>query len=231
MGQKTRTPLALLTLSLMGVLLAIGFLTKPRTPTTTEYDLLVWVIFSALCIMGATATFFPHHCSVSINLPEDLHTSKFTIIRGRQFVHGHHPTCEKFKCHEFILGGKTFCASCIGLLIGAVSAFIVATVNFVYNYSFSPVVGYIGLGCIILGLLYIPLLRPRTPVLRSAYNALFVLGFALLLVTVDGIGDLGFDLVVIGLCVFWMFTRIQLSRWSYDIMCGSCDEICERKVL
>lgn len=231
MGQTARIPWALLTLSLVGIILVAGILTRPRAPAPTDRDILVWSVFSTLCIMGATATLLPHRCSLSTSLPEDLAPSRFTIIKGIRLVHGHHPTCERFRYHEFTFGVKTFCASCTGLFIGAVTALSSATMYFVYNYRLPTISGYIGLGCVILGLLYIPLLKTRIPILRSAYNALFVFGFALVLVMVDGVGNLSFDLVVIGLCVLWMFTRIQLSRWSYDALCGGCDEICERKVV
>ena len=53
-----------------------------------------------------------------------------------------------------------------------------------------------------------------------------VAGFALLLVVVDEIGSLELDLIFIGLCVFWMFTRIQLSSWDHERICSGCGYRC-----
>lgn len=216
-------------MSFAGFLIALGYIIKPSAPGPTDYGLFVWAFFSSLCILGATATLFPHLCSNSTHSYEDLDTSRFTIVYGVRLVHGHHPTCGRFKDHEFTLQGKTFCAGCTGLFIGAVTALSVTTLHFSYTYFPHSFSGYIGLGCVVLGLVYALMLKMRMSLLSLAFNALLILGFALILVTVDGLGSLGFDLIVIGLCVFWMLTRIQLSHWSHDVICGGCDELCEKK--
>lgn len=229
MGEDDRATWASLAVSLAGVILAAAFLAQPAAPEPTTMKLLVWAVFSALCILGAIATLFPHHCSSSISLPEGLDPSRYTSLGGVRLVHGHHPRCGGFEDHEFTFRGKTFCAGCTGLLIGAISSLSLAAVHFLFNYRIPAMVGYIGLGLVSLGLLYIPLVKNKTPPLRTAVNASFVLGFAILLSAIDGVGNLIFDVIVIGLCVQWMSTRIQLSRWSHGVVCGGCDEPCEER--
>ena len=229
MWRQDRAVWAYLAISLAGVILVAAFLTQPRVPSTTDGKLLVWTVFSLLCLLGAMATFFPHHCSPSVILPEDLDQSRFTTLKGVRLVHGHHPTCGKFGDHEFNIGLKTFCAGCAGLFMGAVAGLSVATLYFVHHQSLPTSSGYIGLGFVILGLLYIPFFKAGFTMIRTVLNALFVLGFALVLVAVDGVGSLVLDLIVIGLCSYWMFTRIQLSRMSHDIICDGCDEACDKK--
>ncbi len=229
MRWQGRAVWAYLAIALAGVILVAAFLTQPRVPSTMDGKLLVWTVFSLLCLLGAMATFFPHHCSPSVILPEDLDQSRFTTLMGIRLVHGHHPTCGKFGIHEFNVGRKTFCAGCAGLFVGALASLSVATLYFVYLRSLPASLGYIGLGFVLLGLLYISFFKAGFTMIRITLNTLFVLGFALVLVAVDGVGSLVLDLIVIGLCSFWMVTRIQLSRMSHDIICDGCDKACDKK--
>jgi hypothetical protein len=197
-------------------------------PSTSAAALYVWSLFSALCILGASATLFPHVCLRSARLPEELDPSRISILFGVRVVHGHHSRCGEFQGHEFLVNGKTFCAGCIGLLLGASTALILSTLHFVLGFTY-PWAAFIGLGCVVLGLIHIPLLRTGVPLLRTAFNAALVASFALVLVGVDEIGSLELDLIVIGLCVFWMFTRIQLSSWDHERICRGCGYRCVEK--
>ena len=140
--------------------------------------------------------------------------------------HGHHISCNHFQGHEYDIRGRSFCASCTGMLVGALAAASIATLHFLLGWNPSRGFGYAGLGFVVLGLVYIPLRVARGPVLRVLINAIFVLGFSLIISVVDVSGSAAFDLVVIGLSVFWMFTRIQLSSWSYEKICDDCGEEC-----
>lgn len=222
---------ASLAISMAGVLLVAIFLSRPGSTGSAGGGLLAWAVFSSICVLGAAATVFPHHCSLSIALPDNLDESRFTVLKGVRFVHGHHPACGEFGGHELAFRGKSFCAGCTGLLIGSVSAVALATLYFVYDHRLPTVSGYFGLVFVILGLLYNIPLEGGPPLLRTALNVLFVIGFALILVSVDGAGDIGVDLFAIGLFVYWMFTRIQISRWRHDRICRGCDEPCEKKVV
>jgi len=115
----------------------------------------------------------------------------------------------------------------MGLLLGAFMAPVIATIYFVFGYPFPPLAGSIGLVLVVLGLLYLPLVSTGVPLLRSGLNTVFVMGFALVLIGVDKVGGFKFDLIAIGLFVFWMFTRIQLSRWDHGRICRSCGYRCD----
>lgn len=151
------------------------------------------------------------------------------MLLGVRIVHGHHPICDGFQGHEFTVSSKTFCASCLGLFIGASAALVTATMRFVFGFTYHPAAAFIGIGCVVLGLTYAPLLRTDMPILRSIFNVGLVTGFALLLAVADEVGGLELDLLVIGICVFWMFTRIQLSNWEHDRICRGCGYGCEIK--
>lgn len=223
-------PYASLVISLAGLALVAAFLLQPcPIPSCSDADLYVWGLFSTLCLLGASATLFPHLCGHIDLRPEELDPSKASAFLGIRIVHGHHPQCDEFKGHEFAVDGKTFCAGCVGLLLGASTALVIATHHFVFGFTYPSRVAFVGLGCVALGLLQMPLLRTSVPSLRSAFNAALVAGFVLVLVGVDEIGSIQFDLVVVGLCVFWMFTRIQLSSWDHERICRSCGYKCDRE--
>lgn len=220
---------ALLVVSLVGFIVVGWFITKPQPPGPVDAKMPVWAAFASICVLGAVATLIPHRCHPSKSLPLSLDPKRFTRVMGFKLVHGHHPACGKFSDHELLIGGKTFCAGCVGLFVGALASLSVATMHFLHNYRLPIVSGYFGLGFVLLGLLAIPLTKKRTPLLRSGLNAILVLGFSLVLVTVDLFGDMGFDFFVIGMCTYWMYVRIQLSRWSHDEVCGGCEDECEKK--
>ena len=84
----------------------------------------------------------------------------------------------------------------------------------------------LGLAFVTLGLLYIPVLKNLPTGLRTAVNAIFVVGFTLTLMVVVGVGNAEMALITIGFFVFWMYTRIQLSQWRHNVICDGCDEHC-----
>ena len=229
MERKHKLAWANLTISILGLLMVALMLSRPVTTPTPSGNLTAWALFSTLCILGGTATLSPHTCGHSTRPPEDLEPSRYTTIAGIRLVHGHHPTCGSYSGHELELGDKTYCAACTGLLIGAIAALTVATLGLIYRITPPPLTGYIGLALVLLGLIYNPLLNITTPILRTLINALFVPGFSLILVAADGHGNLGLDLLVIALSVYWMYTRIQLSGLSHDAICDNCEEPCEKK--
>jgi len=120
------------------------------------------------------------------------------------------------------MGGKTFCIGCTGLLIGTSMAFVIATLYFLFDFVYPSAVAFIGIVCVALGLLVVPLPRSGASSLWIAFNAALVVGFALILSGVDQVSGLNLELFVIGMCVFWMFTRIQLSSWNHGKICRSC---------
>ena len=220
-------PLASLVISLAGVgLAAVSLNTTQRMPSTPAATIYIWSLFSALCILGSSATLFPHICLRSDRRPEELDPSRISNLFGIRVVHGHHPRCGEFQGHELLVNDKTFCAGCIGLLLGASTALILSTLHFFSGFTYPWATSFVGLGCVVLGLLHIPLLRTSILILRTAFNLALVAGFALLLVGVDEIGSLELDLIAIGLCVFWMFTRIQLSSWDHERICRGCGYRC-----
>ena len=224
------TPYASVIISLAGVALVAAFLHQPSPiPSSSDAGLYIWGLFSTLCLLGASATLFPHLCGRVAHRPEELSPLRTSTLLGVRVVHGHHRPCVEFQGHEFKIKGKTFCAGCAGLLLGASTALVITTLHLVFRFTPPPVAAYIGLCCVVLSLFHIPLRITGIPLLRSIFNAVLVMGFSLVLIGVDNLGNFEFNLVVIGLCVFWMFTRIQLSNWDHERICRVCGFRCEGK--
>jgi hypothetical protein len=228
-AKATRFVWIFLAISLAGVFIVAGFIVTPVFLPSPRVNLYVWSIFSTFLVLGAVATFFPHHCSQSIVETEDLDPSRYLSISGVSLIHGHHPLCGRFVNHEFTIAGSSICAGCMGLFIGATSSLLFSVVYLMYNPTIPWGVGLLGLVFIIFGLLYIPVMKNLPNVLRTVINAIFVVGFSLALMVVDGIGNTEMALTTIGFFVFWMYTRIQLSQWNHSLICDGCDEQCPAK--
>lgn len=201
----------------------------PPAPSSPDAGLYVWALFSALSLLGAAATLFPHICGRVAFRAEVPDPSRTSIFLGVSVVHGHHPPCEGFQGHEFSIDGKTYCASCAGLLIGASTAIVMATLHFVYGFTYPPMAAPLGLCLVAIGLLHVPLLRTNIPLLRFTLNAGLVAGFALTLTKADMVGGSGLGLIVIGMCIIWILTRIQLSSWDHDKICINCGYKCVKE--
>jgi hypothetical protein len=222
-------------LSLLGLLL-IALLTAfpPNISGNIPWRKpLIGSIFSAICILGASAVFSPTHCSTILRLKKseapNSNSRTFTSHTSSSSMQGHHPSCGEFSAHIFRIGNKTYCAACTGLLFGGLFALVGALLYFfaswhvgVQNSSLIVVVGILGVG---LGLFQF---KFRSFV-RLLLNTFFVLGTLLILIGVDVlVHSLMFDLFVVSLILFWLFTRISLSQWDHRRICSECNGVaCE----
>jgi len=196
--------------------------------SVTQQDPAHLIIFVALCALGAVATLFPRRCYPEIRLPGDLHPSRYTDVLSIRVIHGHHSDCIGFSNHEIRLGEKRICAGCLGLLAGSLMAIIVTVTQAIQSIPVPPQSGLLGLAFIAAGLAYSVMIPGSPPVLRTALNAFLVTGFALVYLVLTSVRGLG--LMGISLGIFWMYTRIRLSRWSHERLCAGCDEPCNEKM-
>jgi hypothetical protein len=187
-----------------------------------------FIIFISLCVFGAVATLFPRRCSLDLPTSGDLHLSRYTEFLGVRIIHGHHSDCRGLNNHEIRLGEKRICAGCLGLLAGSILAILLAATQTIQSIPVPPLLGYLGLIFVAAGLTYSVLVPGIPPALRTSLNALLVTGFALVYLSLSSVSGLGF--MGLSLSIFWMYTRIQLSRWSHERLCAGCDEPCNEKI-
>jgi len=193
---------------------------------------LVGSIFGLVCIMGMLAVIFPGSCSKMIGfkgekqqVPHVFYTAGDS--KGKKLtMRGHHPECKNFSAHVIQMGGKTFCAGCAGLLLGGLAASVGTILYFFGNLHVgqnSLLLLWIGAAGVVLGLLQFPLFNISWSSVRWFLNAFFAFGAFLILVGIDAITQSIFvDLFLVVLIVFWLFTRIVLSRWDHERICNLC---------
>jgi hypothetical protein len=241
---KTPFPLAslfFLTFSFTG-LIFIAVLTNQ--PTTTQSNIpwrkpLVGTAFSIVCILGILAGIFPSKCSSMFHFrrtkQKEPAKESADLPKKTLAFHGHHPDCGNFGAHVFRLGNRVFCAGCVGLILGAVlSLFGVALYFFLnlplwFSYEIVFWIGIVGVSC---GLLQYHLFNWGKSSVHLSVNTFFVFGVFLLLVGVDEITQsLIVDFYLVALSIFWLYTRILLSRLDHRKICTTCRlEECELHV-
>ncbi len=190
---------------------------------------LIGSIFSAICVFGVLSVFSPTQCSTIFRLKKTKYTNNSTS--GMFAAHtpsssrqGHHPRCGKFAAHVFRIRDKTFCTACTGLLLGGLFALAGALLYFFgiwhvagENSSMVVVFGILGVG---LGLFQFNF----SNLARFLLNTFFVLGALFILIGIDvQVHSLVFDLFVVSLTLFWLFTRISLSQWDHRRICSECN--------
>jgi hypothetical protein len=215
-------------MSLFGLLITGVFTVYP--PIVHENFLwrkpLIGSVFGLICVFGILAVFSPTRCSrvfvFGKEKPSRHYLSTFASHGASSALRGHHPVCRNFAAHVFRIDNRTFCAACTGLLLGGLLAFVGAILYFFGNWhveqsSYLMVwVGVLGVG---FGLFQF---RFRSFV-RLFLNIFFVLGTFFVLVGVDRlVHSVAVDLFLVALTLFWLFTRISLSRWDHERICYTC---------
>lgn len=215
----------LMTLSLCGVLLIVIITTSPPN---TQDDFwrkpFLGSLFGIECILGILAGLFPSKCTGLLHFRKPQSTSQ-TIDREETFQ-GHHANCGQFKDHVINFRGKTYCAGCTGLIIGAISSLIGVMLYFFLEFDLSSNMFYpfwIGVVGVVSGLLQYRLFNWGGSMVHLLINVYFVFGSFLLLVAVDAITEnwtIGLYLIIFS--IFWVITRVVLSQRDHKQTCSTC---------
>lgn len=185
-------------------------------------------IFNSICILGILAVFPPNRCLRILDIGKKKRAvgsdlSKLTSHGTSNALQGHHPTCGNYDDHIFRIKGKIFCAACAGLLFGGMLALAGASVYFFGDWrvaEHSSLMVMLGIAGVSFGLFQFKF----RSLVRLSVNIIFVLGSLLILIGIDElVHSLFFDLFVVSLIVFWLFTRISLSQWDHERICSDCE--------
>ena len=236
------TVLSLVIISLIGVILAsILLFYTPVSQDLSWRRPIVSSIYALICILGAIAVFFPKNCSRIIRskrwetTPTTPHKTpqidkmRTTSFLGFKLTHGHHPNCEGFSDHEFQIGRKTYCAGCIGLLIGASISLVTVSAYFISQVQLDKVaIHLVGFGFItVLAGLMTPIFIAGRSAVRLAANTFLILGMSSILVGADTLlHNIQIDLYLIALDILWLTTRISLSQLNHERICADCTQKC-----
>lgn len=180
--------------------------------------------YGLICVAGMLAALFPAACSGIFGIRSSSYKDvasldiRATRVLGVFILHGHHAPGPEERTHELRLDGKSFCATCYGLLTGAI---ISLTLVVVFTLSGSPLwldwrvaYAFYGLGVLGVFLGLVQTLALHTSAwTRFALATVFVVGTGLMLVATDALtASLTADLFVVLLAVFWLLSRISLSH-------------------
>jgi len=223
--------LFIISVSVFGVVIALLFAFNP--PMTNENLFwrrpLVGSVLGLICILGIFAALFPKECSNVFHFRREQ--ANFASHQVSATSKGHHPDCEEFSAHVIHIGGYTLCTACTGLLFGALIALIGTFFYFFGDWhlgKMSFLVVLIGAIGLVLGFFQLKF----RGFIRLMLNALFVIEALLILVGIDELShNLSVDLFITLLIVFWLFTRIQLSKWDHRRICNNCKSPCEVREL
>jgi|GEM_PF-3089682 len=214
--------------SIFGLAISAALLGKPASGSEdpTNRRVIIALVYDLVCAAGILAALFPVLCSGVVGSRrlfaehrEDIQR-RTTEILGIRFLHGHHPVEPESAAHELLIGGKSYCATCYGLLSGAVFSLTVVTAFSLSSWSGWAESGLVlfvycvGVAAVILGFIQTLTLRlgPRA---RFAAAMAFVVGTSLMLLATDLLtADLAADFFVVLLAVFSLLSRISLSHRS-----------------
>jgi len=185
----------------------------------------VALAYGAVCVAGIVAALFPVACSGFLGIRRSLLESegnletRATRIFSLLLLHGHHPAGSGEKGHELWLGGKSYCATCFGLLAGAVVSLTVMLAFALSGWrgdGLARGLYFLGVTLVIVGM--VPCLKLEIGAReRFGLAMLFVVGTSLTLVATDVLtSNLIADLFVVLVVVFWLLSRISLSHRRED---------------
>jgi hypothetical protein len=182
------------------------------------------VLYSAVCVLGIVAVFYPGKCRLMFQKPNAASDPAKPASNEMQ-LRGHHPDCEKFSGNRITIGSSVYCAACSGLLVGAVVALGVIVLFSLGLFGAAWGNLWVLVAGEVLMLAGLAQIKARGYV-KLAVNALFVVGSSLCLVASDSImQNFLVDAYVLMLIVYLLWFRILLSEWNNKrtcLVCGHC---------
>ena len=150
---------------------------------------------------------------------------------GRRALLGHHPDCEFFGGHRVGLGGRTVCAGCFGIALGALLAVImtVCYVALVRNGIGDVAQKMVLIGSMTILLAFMETALPRrNSVAHVVSNAFIMIGlFLTAFGLLEATGNQIVGLLGILFAYLWMDTRVRLSAWRHSLVCHRCSRSCK----
>jgi hypothetical protein len=229
---QTKIVLSYLALSVAGAALLVVFVSMTPASTyimTLLEKMVVAGVFIVTCAFGISFSLRPNWVRKFISKKDNTvknHTNE--VVRS---FRGHHPDCETFEKHRMIYQNKTWCAGCLGLLIGCVLSVILMILYVVVPFQQPPTLSrlLLFLGLLVIALMYLEIIRGRQhSIIHVLSNGMLILSFFFITISIVELsGKVVYGFFTILLCILWLDTRIQLSRWHHQRLCSSCPKPCK----
>ena len=189
------------------------------------HDFLIASTFIAVCLFGAIASVYPKTCGKIfswklIKTTNNLHSTKSNFK-------SHHYPCKSFLNHILKVGKNYSCATCTGLLIGAIFGITGTIVYFYGNFQINGILFLVAFGiiCLSFGLFQSLIPKMEGPLPRLFAGILLVLGSYIMLISLDAAGSSTFiSLFFIVISIFWVYTKIHLSQREHRKICLNCSK-------
>ena len=205
------------------LILILGFMSQPKNPTIFD-KLIVGSVFIFSILVGISLAIYPGWYKKQKKNSNNFSKNSSTI----QFK-GHHPNCDKYSNHIIVTKNKTYCAGCLGLIIGSIVTIILITFYLIFDFSkidfhFFQIFGIL----LILVLFIIIIFHKRNPFIRIVSSTVFVISFFIIIISIlDITGYLIYGLLT-GLFSFLLITtRIHISKWLHKNICRNCKKECK----
>jgi protein-S-isoprenylcysteine O-methyltransferase Ste14 len=222
--------LVLYSISLLSLLI-LAFLTLTAQPVGVQVAKeTIGAAFGAICMLGIAAGISPSRCNrlfTHIQKKETGHKEQESTTLDKPYISfiGHHPNCGSFSSHVIQIGGRVYCAGCVGLVVGA-SIALIGNGCYMFLQSLPAqsvsVIFWSGLAGVTLGLLQYELFINKAS-LHFLLNVIFVVGAFLLLVGVNEMnGSLSISVYFLLVILFLINTRSTLSRLEHKKICTIC---------
>ncbi len=219
--------LSLIAMVIVLLLVSARYPERPAIDDSTR--LLVSGAFVASCALGISLAFRPNWYKRKSSIRHD--SVQLDDAGTPRALRGHHPDCESFEGHRIAFTGKTYCAGCLGISVGA-SLAIVMVIGYAVLAKdgiggIAPAMTATGLAAIMLAFLETALLS-KSPLAHVTSNASFIIGLFLVatgLLEHTGNGYVG--LLGVLFAYLWTDTRIRLSGWRHSVICNRCSRACK----
>ena len=202
----------------------IGFFSE--TNKTTFFDrVIVGSIFILSLLFGISISKKPGWYKTKNRIVDNKNEKKVSS----EFK-GHHPNCQGFSDHTIKVKDKTYCAGCLGLFIGSSINIVLIVLyltfyNIIIDFRILLLIGLI----LVMVLFFIFIFMKRKPLSRVVTNAIFMLSFFFIIISILEItGSFVFGLLAGLLCFLFVDTRIKISKWTHVKICRNCEKDCKR---
>jgi hypothetical protein len=188
--------------------------------------------FITICLLGAIVGVRPSTCSTSrfigFNHQARDTEQEASFSKEQPVRRGHHYRCEDFSTHVLNIRENVFCAGCTGLSTGAAIAIVGSLFYFIIGVPLvaPEVVFWTGFAGVVVGIVqhgvYRVLGNPGGA-FRFMLNVIFVFGAFLILAGADQLaGSIAVDSYILLVALFWIYTRIAMSKTEHNRICSQC---------
>jgi hypothetical protein len=221
-----------LVLSAIGALFLLSIVVQspvsPPEVTLTERGL-IGGGFILLCFIGISFALRPNWMKAAFLQKNGGGEKSTNTIKRR--LRGHHPDCPVFDSHRIVSQKRVWCAGCLGLLLGCVFSMVLmmlyVVVPFQSPLSSSRLLFVFGLFMTILGDIESVRMNRHASV-HVLFSGLLILGFLFITVSIVRLsGEFIYGFYTLLLCLLWLDTRIQLSKWHHSRLCRLCPNSCK----